>query len=57
MIVWCEDQLPLMPAQRQLRKLLKESESIRHIPEVWERMWFIDLDDDEAEFRKHGGVI
>ena len=39
------------------RELIYSSESLRHIPEIWERIWFIDLPDFETPYRVHGGVI
>ena len=39
------------------RELINTSESLRHIPEIWERIWFIDNPDFETPYRTHGGVI
>ncbi len=39
------------------RQLIFSSESLRHIPEIWERIWFLDLPDTATPFRVHGGVI
>jgi len=39
------------------RQLIFQSESLRHVPEIWERIWFLDLPDFETPYRVHGGVI
>lgn len=39
------------------RQMINTSESLRQIPEVWERIWFIDMPDLETPYRTHGGVI
>ena len=39
------------------RELIYTSENLRHIPEIWERMWFLDNPDFETPYRTHGGVI
>ena len=39
------------------RQLIFTSESLRHVPEIWERIWFLDLPDFETPYRVHGGVI
>lgn len=39
------------------RQLIFVSEGYRHIPEVWERLWFIDMPDVMTPYRTHGGVI
>ena len=39
------------------RQLIYSSENLRHIPEIWERIWFLDLPDLETPYRTHGGVI
>ncbi len=39
------------------RELIYTSENLRHIPEIWERAWFLDNPDFETPFRTHGGVI
>lgn len=39
------------------RELINTSESLRQIPEIWERTWFLDMPDLETPFRTHGGVI
>jgi hypothetical protein len=37
--------------------LIYQSESLRHIPEIWERFWGLDLPDLATPYRVHGGVI
>lgn len=44
------------PDQR-VRQLIYQSESYRHIPEIWERIWGLDMPDLETPYRTHGGVI
>jgi hypothetical protein len=39
------------------RQLIYTSESYRHIPEIWERIWGLDLPDLATPYRTHGGVI
>ena len=39
------------------RQLIYQSESLRHIPEIWERIWGLDLPDIATPYRVHGGVI
>ncbi len=39
------------------RQLIFASESMRHIPEIWERIWGLDLPDLATPYRVHGGVI
>ncbi len=39
------------------RELINTSENLRHIPEIWERTWFLDMPDFATPFRTHGGVI
>lgn len=44
------------PDQR-VRELIYTSEGYRHIPNIWERIWFLDQPDQSTPFRTHGGVI
>lgn len=39
------------------RQLIFVSEGYRHIPEIWERMWFLDSPDTMTPYRTHGGII
>lgn len=40
-----------------VRQLIYQSENYRQIPEIWERIWFLDMPDLETPYRTHGGVI
>ncbi|NOX55157.1 MAG: hypothetical protein GXP27_12120 [Planctomycetes bacterium] len=42
---------------RRARQLIFVSESLRHIPEIWERIWGLDMPDVATPYRTHGGVI
>lgn len=39
------------------RELIYQSETHRQIPEIWERIWFLDAPDFATPYRTHGGVI
>jgi hypothetical protein len=39
------------------RQLIYQAESLRHIPEIWERIWGLELPDLATPYRVHGGVI
>lgn len=39
------------------RQLIYVSEGFRHIPEIWERIWGLELPDLATPYRTHGGVI
>lgn len=39
------------------RQLIFVSEGFRHIPEIWERIWGLDMPDVATPYRTHGGVI
>ncbi len=39
------------------RQLIFTSEGYRHIPEIWERIWGLELPDLATPYRTHGGVI
>lgn len=39
------------------RQLIYQSESMRHIPGIWERAWNLDAPDYATPYRTHGGVI
>ena len=39
------------------RQLIFVSEGYRQIPEIWERIWFLEMPDIETPYRTHGGVI
>lgn len=42
---------------RRARQLIFQSESFRHIPNIWERFWGLDMPDVATPYRTHGGVI
>jgi len=44
------------PAER-VRQMIFASESMRHIPEIWDRIWGLDMPDLATPYRTHGGVI
>ena len=39
------------------RQLIFTSEGLRHIPEIWERVWALELPDLATPYRTHGGII
>lgn len=39
------------------KELIFVSEGYRHIPEIWERIWQLDMPDLATPYRTHGGVI
>lgn len=39
------------------KQLINVSESLRHIPLIWERVWGLDMPDVATPYRTHGGVI
>lgn len=39
------------------KQLIYVSESLRHIPQIWERIWALDMPDVATPYRTHGGVI
>ena len=51
--------LPIYSAQPDIRarQLIFVSEGFRHIPEIWERIWGLDMPDLATPYRTHGGVI
>ena len=51
--------LPIYNASRDVRarQLIYVSENFRHIPEIWERIWQLDMPDLATPYRTHGGVI
>ena len=40
-----------------VRQLINVSEGYRHIPNIWERIWGLDMPDVATPYRTHGGVI
>lgn len=51
--------VPIWSSSRDVRakQLINASESMRHINEIWERIWFLDAPDLATPYRVHGGVI
>jgi hypothetical protein len=51
--------LPIYSASpdRRARQMIDVSENLRHIPNIWERTWFLDVPDFCTPYRTHGGVI
>jgi len=39
------------------RQLIFHSEDLRHVPEIWERAWKIEMPDVATPYRTHGDVI
>ena len=39
------------------RQLIFVSEGLRHINDIWERIWGLDMPDLATPYRTHGGVI
>ena len=39
------------------RQLIYVSEGLRHINDIWERIWGLDMPDIATPYRTHGGVI
>ena len=39
------------------RQLIFHSEDLRHVPEIWERAWSLEMPDVITPYRVHGGVI
>ena len=42
---------------RRARQLIFQSEDLRHVPEIWERAWALEMPDVATPYRVHGGVI
>ncbi len=40
-----------------VKQLIYVSESLRHIPRIWERAWALEMPDVATPYRTHGGVI
>jgi hypothetical protein len=51
--------VPIWSANPDIRvkEMIYSSENYRQIPEIWERIWFLDMPDLETPYRVHGGVI
>ncbi len=42
---------------RRVRQMIYVSEGLRHINDIWERIWGLDMPDLQTPYRTHGGVI
>ena len=40
-----------------VKQMIFVSEGLRHINEIWERIWGLDAPDFATPYRTHGGVI
>lgn len=51
--------LPMYSSNRDIRarQLIFQSEDLRHVPEIWERAWALEMPDTATPYRTHGGVI
>lgn len=51
--------VPIYDTRRDVRtqQLIYTSENLRHIPEIWARIWFLDQPDLATPYRVHGGII
>lgn len=51
--------LPIYSSNHDIRarELIFDSENLRHIPEIWERAWALEMPDVATPYRTHGGVI
>ncbi len=44
-------------ADHRAKQLIYQSENLRHVPKIWERVWHLELPDLATPYRTHGGVI
>ncbi len=51
--------VPIWSSSQDVRakQMINASESMRHVNEIWERIWFLDAPDQATPYRVHGGVI
>lgn len=51
--------VPIYSSQPEVRarQLIFSSENLRHIPEIWERIWALEMPDLATPYRTFGGVI
>ena len=54
-----EDAIPVYSERQDIRarQLIFHSEDLRHVPEIWERLWEMEMPDVATPYRVHGGVI
>ena len=45
------------PGDKRIHQLIFDSETNRHLPELWERAWKMKVPDPATPYRVHGGVI
>lgn len=44
-------------SDRRARQLIFVSEGFRHIPDIWDRIWGLDMPDVATPYRTHGGIL
>jgi hypothetical protein len=51
--------LPIYSSSQNVRarQLIFQSEDLRQVPEIWERVWNLEFPDPSTPYRVHGGVI
>lgn len=51
--------VPIYSSQpdRRARQMIYESENLRHIPDIWERIWALEMPDLATPYRTYGGII
>jgi hypothetical protein len=51
--------LPIYSSNQNIRarQLIFHSEDLRQVPEIWERVWALEMPDIATPYRVHGGVI
>lgn len=51
--------VPIYSSQPDVRvkQLIYVSEGLRHVNDIWERIWGLDTPDFATPYRTHGGVI
>lgn len=43
--------------ERRAKQQIFQSENLRHVPNIWERLWNLDTPDFATPYRTHGGII
>ncbi|GAB4136215.1 MAG: hypothetical protein Tsb009_03190 [Planctomycetaceae bacterium] len=54
---WVIPIFEIWPFKVKPRQLIFEAEDLRHVPEIWERAWNMEMPDEATPYRVHGGVI
>ena len=51
--------VPIYSSQpdRRARQMIFDSENLRHIPDIWERIWALEMPDLATPYRTFGGII